>query len=218
MHVSQSPRTDPSAKTPALVLGEFNHRIRNLLQTIEAVVRDTESTSVEDYRTTLIASISGLASLHAASGQSHRGRRRFVEMLEQTLRPHTASGARVLAAGPDFDLEPNLAFALHLVFHELAANARKYGALSSPSGCVTVEWKFRQAPGAAHKLAIAWTEHGGPRVKPPRHQGFGSRLIKKALEEYGAVRWNFDPLGLAFFMLIGLNESRASERRSSHEN
>lgn len=204
MHVPQSPRSDPTEKTPALMLRELSHWIRNLLEIIEAEVRDTRSTSVEDYRAKLMTKISGLAHLHAVSGQSHRGRTGFVELLEKTMRPHSAGGARVLAAGPDFELEPNVALALHLVFHELAENAKKYGALSSPSGCVTVEWKVRHVPDAARKLAIMWTEHGGPEVKPPRRRGFGSRLIKRALEGYGTVRFDFDPMGLACFILIGL--------------
>jgi two-component sensor histidine kinase len=91
------------------------------------------------------------------------------------------------AAGPDVELEPPLALALHLVFHELAANASKFGALSLPLGLVKIEWKVRPVPGAARKLAIVWVERGGPEVKHPPHAGFGSRLIKTALEGHGGA-------------------------------
>jgi hypothetical protein len=64
----------------------------------------------------------------------------------------------------------------------LAANAKKYGALSSALGRVKIEWKVRHVLGAPRKLAIVWTEHGGPEVQRPRHRGFGSRLIKRALD------------------------------------
>src|SRR6476660_1430472 len=102
MSMPQSPKPRPSEMTPALLLGEFNHRIGNLLQAIEAVVGESDSANVEDYRATLMTRISGLVSLHEAGSRPRRGRIGFVDLLEQTMRPHSANGARVLAAGPDF--------------------------------------------------------------------------------------------------------------------
>jgi two-component sensor histidine kinase len=125
------------------------------------------------------------------------------------MRPYSANGAQVLAAGPDVELEPSLALALHLVLHELAANAKKYGALSSPLGHVKIGWTIRHLPGAPRKLAIAWSEHGEPEVQRPQHHGFGSRLIKRALDGYGGVRLDFNRTGLACFMLIDLDRPDA---------
>jgi two-component sensor histidine kinase len=133
----------------------------------------------------------------------------LAELLEQTTRPYSANGAQVLAAGPDLELQPSLALALHLVFHELAANANKYGALSSPLGRVKIDWKIRHVPGAPRKLAIVWTEHGGPEVQRPQHRRFGSRLIKRALDGYGGVRLDFNHTGLACFMVIDLDRPDA---------
>ena len=141
------------------------------------------------------------------------------------MRPHSANGAQVLAAGPDVELEPHLALALHLVFHELAANANKYGALSSPLGCVKIDWNIRHVPGAPRQLGIVWMEHGGPEVKHPRHCGFGSRLIKTVLDGYGRVGLDLNSTGLACFMLVDLDRSdarlpepaRTSRRCSSKE-
>jgi two-component sensor histidine kinase len=190
----------------ALLLGELDHRIRNLLMMIEAAVKQTHSTNVEDYRAKLIARITGRYGFCVFT--SHYGRM-LGQLLEQTVRPFSANGAQVLAAGPEVELEPSLARALHLVFHELAANANKYGALSSPLGYVKIEWKIRHVPGAPRKLAIVWTEHGGPEVKHPRHCGFGSRLIKAVLDGYGGVRLDFNSAGLACFMLVDLDHPDA---------
>jgi two-component sensor histidine kinase len=139
----------------------------------------------------------------------------LADLLEQTIRSCWVKGARVLAAGPDIDVEPRLALALHLVLHELATNANKYGALSSAAGCVQVHWTIRHVAGAVPKLAIVWTEHGGPEVKQPRHRGFGSRLIKKALQGYGAVRVKFKPAGLVCVMLVDLSAKRGRAPFSS---
>jgi two-component sensor histidine kinase len=208
MHARQSAESDRDETGPALLLGELDHRIRNLLMMIEAAVRQTHSTSVDDYRAKLIARITGLHEFYRFT-TSCDGVLGLAELLEQTMRPYSASGAQVLAAGPDLELEPPLALALHLVFHELAANARKYGALSSPRGHVKIEWKIRQVPGAPRKLAIAWSEHGGPAVQYPQRHGFGSRLIKRAVDGYGGVRIDFNSRGLACFMLIDLERSDA---------
>jgi two-component sensor histidine kinase len=216
----QAAEFDPDENGLALLLGELDHRIRNLLMMIEAAVKQTHSTSVEDYRAKLMARITGLYSFCVFTSQ-YGGVLGLAHLLEQTVRPYSANGAQVLAAGPDVELEPSLARALHLVFHELATNANKYGALSSPLGCVKIEWKIRRVPGASRKLALVWTEHGGPEVKRPRHYGFGSRLIKTVLGGHGGVRLDFNRAGLACFMLVDLDRPDArieKPARASHGN
>src|SRR5258708_32286062 len=115
----------------SLLPGELDPRIRNLLMMSEAAVRTTHSTSVEDYRAKLIARITGLHEFYEFT--SPYGRMLGLgELLEQTTRPYSANGAQIFAAGPDLDLEPSLALALHLVFKELAPNAHNHGALRAP--------------------------------------------------------------------------------------
>ncbi len=168
---------------------------------------------VEDYRAKLIARITGLYSF-CEFPRHYRRRLGLAQLLEQSMRPYSANGAQVLAAGPDVELEPHLALALHLVFHELAANASKFGALSSRLGSVDIEWTVRHVPGAPSKLAIVWVEHGGPEVKHRRHAGFGSRLIKTVLGGYGGVRLDLNNTGLACFMVVDLDrpDARIEER------
>jgi two-component sensor histidine kinase len=208
MQARQSAESDLDEKGLALLLGELDHRIRNLLMMIEPAIRQTYSTSVDDYRAKLIARITGLHAFYEFTRPYGR-MPGLAELVDQTMRPYSANGAQVLAAGPDLQLEPSLALALHLVLHELAANAKKYGVLSSALGRVKIEWKVRHVLGAPRKLAIVWTEHGGPEVQRPRHRGFGSRLIKRALDGYGGVRLDFNRTGLACFMLIDLDRPDA---------
>ena len=185
----------------ALLLAELNHRIRNLFAMIEATVRQTESTNVEDYRTKLIHRISALGGFFQLSDQ-YGGTVPLVKLLNETMRPYSTAGARVLATGPDVELESKLALALHIVIHELAMNAHKHGALSSSLGHVSIEWAIRNVSNADRKLTIVWTEHGGPEVKPVRHCGFGSRLIRRALEGYGAVQLDYKRSGVSCLILI----------------
>jgi two-component sensor histidine kinase len=185
----------------ALLLGELDHRVRNFLSMVESVIRQTESTSVGDYRSKLLGRLTALYS-HSQLTSSYRHAPKLAELLERALHPHVGNADQVVGMGPDVDLEPSLALALHLVFHELATNAKKYGALSSPLGRVRIVWKLRDLPDAPRKLAILWTEQGGPKVKRPRHRGFGSRLIRTALDGYGVARLDFHSSGLACFMSI----------------
>src|SRR4029077_15284180 len=195
---------DVNEEGVVLLLGELDHRMRNLLMMIEAIVRQTESTSVEDYRTTLTRRIRGLYSFYQITSRTNR-MLGLAELLEHTMRPYAANGtAQVLAAGPDHELKPSLALALHLVFHELATNSKKYGALSSPNGRVRIEWEIGHARNTPRKLAIVWTEEGGPDVKAPQRRGFGSRLIEKLLAGNGGVTLDFRTTGLSCFMLIDL--------------
>ena len=82
-----------------------------------------------------------------------------------------------------------------MLIHELATNAAKYGALSVPKGRVRLEWS-RSANG---KLMIRWTEQGGPLVKEPAHQGFGTRVMASIIRDQlqGDVRLDWHPEGLA---------------------
>jgi two-component sensor histidine kinase len=208
---------DAAAQTPApmdlargdfaLLLGELDHRMRNLLAVVEAMIRQTRSATVEDYRAKVMARLSGFRGLQWIIDRSGGNAISLAEVIEQTMRPYCADGTEVLAAGPDLNVEARLAVALHLVFHELAVNATKYGALSASGGSVSIRWEIRCTTGVARQLAIAWTEHGGPEVAHPRERGFGSRLFTRALASHGEMEVEFKSTGLVCGMLLDLDRA-----------
>jgi two-component sensor histidine kinase len=120
-----SAESDLDENALGVLVGELNHRIRNLLMMIEAAVKQTHSTNVEDYRAKLITRITGLYGCCEFTSQ-HGRVLGLAQLLEQTMCPYSTNSAQVLAAGPDVELEPSLALALQLVFHELATNANRY--------------------------------------------------------------------------------------------
>ena len=67
-----------------------------------------------------------------------------------------------------------------LILHELATNAVKYGALSSPEGRVLVSWDT-VGSGDTAQFVFRWSEVGGPPVTPPESRGAGDRLINAGL-------------------------------------
>jgi two-component sensor histidine kinase len=128
----------------------------------------------------------------------------LVDLLERTLKPHAMFPRdRIVLAGPDIAMEPRVGLSLHVVFHELATNASKHGALTSMRGTVEVLWEITGGVGGGQALVIQWRERGGPRVEQPKHRGFGTRLIARAIS--GArVDLDFAPDGLVCRLLIDL--------------
>ena len=189
-----------------LLVRELQHRIRNLLTVVQCFVNNTEASTADDYRVALMARIVNLSDAYDLIESARENRVSLAELLERTLMPHaTFLKDRILVAGPDIVLEPRLALSLHMIFHELATNASKHGALTSTSGAVEVLWDVR-SDGEDHALAVQWREHGGPEVRKPRHKGFGLRLISKVLS--GAqVEMDFAPTGLLCRLLVEIDPS-----------
>ena len=189
-----------------LLARELQHRMRNLLTVVQCFVNSTEARTADDYRVALMARIANLSDAYSLIESTRENRVSLVELLDRTLKPHaTFLKDRILVGGPDIVLEPRLALSLHLIFHELATNAGKHGALTSTSGAVEVLWDVR-SDGEEHALAVQWREHGGPEVRKPRHKGFGLRLISKVLS--GArVEMDFAPAGLLCRLLVEIDPS-----------
>jgi two-component sensor histidine kinase len=96
--------------------------------------------------------------------------------------------------GPNVLLEPDAAQAIAVALHELATNAAKYGALSVPDGHVRVEWSHE--PNG--RLALRWTETGGPPVESPTRRGFGTRVMENMVRgRKGELRFDWRAQGLA---------------------
>jgi two-component sensor histidine kinase len=188
-----------------LLVGEFNHRLRNLLTMVESFVRQTQSGDVEDYRAKLLSRLSALSSFHELIGPSPHQSVRLADLLERTIRPYCGThDGRSDIAGPDIDIGPKVALELQLILHELATNAHKHGALGSPAGWVKVRWLLPTLK--RPKLVIVWSEHGGPRVSAPARKGFGSRLITRALSNrQGNVELSFKPAGVTCRISVALD-------------
>jgi two-component sensor histidine kinase len=187
-----------------LLVRELQHRIRNLLTIVQCFVNNTEASTAEDYRVALTARIVNLSDAYNLIERARENRVSLAELLERTLLPHTTFlKDRIFVAGPDIVLEPRVALSLHMIFHELATNASKHGALASSSGAVEVLWDVR-SDGENHALAVQWREHGGPEVRKPRHEGFGLRLISKVLPGK-QVEMDFAPAGLLCRLLVEMD-------------
>jgi two-component sensor histidine kinase len=128
----------------------------------------------------------------------------LLDVLREELGPYMPSGKNPITLhGPDVFLRPKGALAFGMVVHELATNALKYGALSSPSGTVAIGWTIEAQEGE-DVLLWYWREANGPTVTPPSQRGFGLSLIERSLshEMNGEARLRFEPEGLHALLKI----------------
>jgi two-component sensor histidine kinase len=144
--------------------------------------------------------IQALASVHGLLGREDWLAVGLGELIEQILRPfglRDGDGDRMTVDGPEARLPPKTALTLALVFEELATNAAKYGALSTPAGKIRLSWTIASTD-RGERMRILWTESGGPPVTPPARKGFGSRLIEGGLAQElgGEVHLDYAPSGV----------------------
>ncbi len=172
-----------------LVVDELAHRLKNKVATIQSIVgiRLREHPEIRDEIFSSLTALIVTDDLIAASQGEGANIR---DILSAEVGPYNIS--RVSISGPDCFLFPKLALTMALLVHELATNAAKYGALSKPTGKLSISWSVSNS-----QLSFTWRESDGPPVEPPRHEGFGTRLITRALEQFdGKVDVSFPPTGL----------------------
>ncbi|MET4220780.1 two-component sensor histidine kinase [Bradyrhizobium sp. LB7.2] len=150
-----------------LVVRELQHRMRNLLSVVLCFVNNTDADAPSDFRAALSARIAALSDACRIIEGAHERAVSLAALLERTLKPHAMfHRGRIVFAGPDLALEPHIALSLHVIIHELATNASKYGALTSIGGAVEISWDSPSCFGGRGH-AIQWLERGGPRVRKP---------------------------------------------------
>ncbi len=194
-----------------LLLRELSHRVKNTLAVVQSMARQSFAEGVprKECLEAFSNRLRALAGAHDLLVSSNWHGADFRELAQSQIRLYTAvDGQRVILQGPAADLPPCIATPLALMLHELATNALKYGALSSPTGTLRLEWGFTGA-GANREFQFSWCESGGPMVRPPSREGFGSWLIQNGLAD-AKVELNF-PSGGAVCTVTLPAESLRSE-------
>ncbi|HEY8384263.1 MAG TPA: HWE histidine kinase domain-containing protein [Microvirga sp.] len=190
-----------------LLLREMNHRVKNTLATVISIAHQTASSSqsLEAFLDGFYARVHAFSGAHDLLMQNAWTSISLHDVIARTLAHHMDRDPnRVRIGGPTVLLPHDPSVALNLVFHELATNAAKYGALSTPVGRVSVTWSV-EMEGSAGILNLRWEESGGPPVQAGTHRGFGSRLIKRTLAALGGqVEVNFAPTGFDCWIALPL--------------
>jgi two-component system CheB/CheR fusion protein len=163
-----------------ILLAELEHRVKNILATVQAVARFTGriARDKDEMVEGLVGRLAAISRTHDALTEGGWRARRLGELLQAEVSPYVDPAAeRFDYRGDDVWLDPAMALSLGLAIHELTTNALKYGALSADRGKIEVT-----VTGVDGKLRrFDWVEVGGPRVRAPEREGFGMFLIEKVL-------------------------------------
>jgi len=169
-----------AAEQQNLLIAELNHRVRNILGLIRALVSQSqaEALSVPGFPAIIGGRIAALAAAHDNITAKNWGPASLARLIEAELAPYCgAERARFRLTGDDVLVTPEAYTILALVVHELATNSAKYGSLSARAGTVEVSL----ARTAFGDLALHWREVGGPPVTAPSRHGFGSTIITRSI-------------------------------------
>ena len=183
-----------------LLIDELNHRVKNALATVQSIAAQTlrSTTDTADARKAFEARIVALAKAHSMLSERSWDDTEIGHLVRQELTAYDAGQLQV--GGPELMLNAKATIALALLFHELATNAAKHGALSTPSGRLSVHWH----EDARENLIIDWSEAGGPAVTPPARKGFGTRMLNTVIagELGGELDARYDPAGFHAVLTI----------------
>ena len=165
----------------AFLVAELDHRVKNILAQVAVVASSTRqgSRSIDEFLQSLDGRIQSMAAAHRLLSKSGWQSVGLDALVRNQLAPYTV-GANVTISGTDVALPSAEIQALARVLHELATNAAKYGALSIPSGQVSVSWN-REPNGNGANLMLVWREHGGPLVEPEVRSSYGTNLIRNLI-------------------------------------
>ncbi len=189
-----------------LLINELNHRVKNTLSSVQSIARQTlrAEETPEHVRERFIDRLLAMSAAHDVLTRENWEGAAIDEIARQALRPFVDDQdvKRIELDLPGLKVGSIAALALAMALHELATNAVKYGALSSPDGKVKIDW-VAATPAQA---IVRWQESGGPLVSPPERRGFGSRLLEKGLtaDLGGQPSLSFAPAGVVGLLPLRL--------------
>jgi two-component sensor histidine kinase len=183
-----------------LIIEELSHRTKNLLAVVMAVARQTAqyADNVKLYETRFLERLQALSYCHDLLVRDRWQGASLHDLISAQMSPFDGPGwGRINASGPRLVLRADAVQHLGLALHELATNASKHGALSTPHGEVAIRWQLEEAD---DRIKFSWHENGGPPVVPPQRRGFGrvviEQIVPRALN--GSGKLEFQPSGVSW--------------------
>lgn len=189
-----------------LLVDEVNHRVKNTLATVQSIAAQTFRNAEDTVaaRAAFEARLQALSKAHNLLSERQWEGADLATIVAQELEAYDAR--RRSAEGPTVLLNANAAILFAMILHELAANAVKYGALSSDTGSISVAWMLDEQ----ERLQLRWMEQGGPAAAKPTRAGFGSRMIDRSVtgELAGSYLPDFSERGFSCELRVPLERIR----------
>lgn len=174
-----------------LLARELDHRIKNLLATVQALARQSfrQANVGEGSLESFYGRLAVMADAHKLLTAKNSESADIRAIVETAVGPFSnKEQGHFTLSGPPLDLHAKAALSLAMALHELCTNAAKYGALRDEAGQVAIGWALTEG----RQLVITWRESGGPAVVAPTNTGFGSRMIERALAADLGATVSFD--------------------------
>jgi len=189
-------------KRQELIMAELDHRVKNILATIQSLVRFSSKSaeSLSSFTKGLEHRLVSMARAHDLLNSSRWTGASLHRVIAEELAAFCPSGADNLQlSGEDISLTPSAAQSLSLLLHELATNASKYGCLVVPEGRLSIRTERVINDSGISLIRLEWLERNGPAVVKPTRRGFGRLLLETVYEHDvsgGGVSLHFEPLGV----------------------
>ncbi len=193
-----------------LLTREVDHRAKNALALAQSIVRLTRGENAKSYMQAVEGRIGALARVHTILSLSSWQGAEISKLVDEELAPYLMND-QIVFSGSNLQLQPATAQTLAMALHELVTNSAKYGALSTLTGRLAIDWKVE-----ADVLKILWEERDGPAVVEPVSRGFGTRSVIASIELQLGGRAEFDwhPKGLICRLSVPLTQSTTSPQTS----
>ncbi len=198
---------------------ELSHRIKNIFAVVTGLVslQSRKAPEHKGFADQLIGTLHALGRAHdfvrPASGSTRESLLGLLDVLFAPYRTGT-DDARIRVNGADASISPRAATPLALVFHELATNSAKYGALSVDEGHVDLAVTDKGTD-----ILLRWTERGGPEPEESGETGFGSRMVEMAVtgQLQGSWERHFEKEGLVVELVLQKKAIAPSEESAELE-
>jgi PAS domain S-box-containing protein len=203
------------AELLSLLSQELSHRIKNIFAIVQGLIglSARQQPDMREFAEALRERVAALGRAHDFARPHSEESRPVVEktrlhtLLGEILKPYPAmEEMRIVVTGDDVEVDDKSATPFALIIHELATNAMKYGALSSPAGRILID-----TSATGETLKLVWRENGGPRIaSAPAAKGFGTQLSHLSVESHlgGAIDRRWEPEGLVVSIACPLSALR----------
>lgn len=184
-----------------LLSRELSHRIKNIFSVVNGLIglSARRDPGMKEFASRLQKRIAALGRAHEFVRPHSENSRPVVgdttlkSMLADLFVPYAAfESGRLSLDGHDAPIDDAGATSVSLIFHELATNAAKYGALSTEGGKVSIDLHRE-----GDDLRIDWREHGLENLQAPSVEGFGTKLTELSIRQLGgSIERTWKPTGL----------------------
>jgi PAS domain S-box-containing protein len=198
-----------------LLTTELSHRVKNMLAVVGVLAERScaNATSIAACLETFRGRLQALGAAHNALIAGDWSWASLAALVKTAVEPYMGEDDRIRLDIQDLRITPELALSLALGLHELATNAAKYGALSSPTGHIALTAHVERG-GNGEELRLVWREDGGPAVARPAVPGFGTSMLSQAMQyqHKGTVEFEWRKEGLVCRISLPLATSSPGSR------